>query len=90
MDECLQTLIELQECPTDEILVQQVRLQLIVEKAAHVPWHERDIENIKPMTAPPAFYLKALQGQLQEVKSKLSPEAQQSGKLSFTTRKFLN
>jgi hypothetical protein len=34
MDECLQVLDEEKECPNDHILVQQVRLQLVAEKAA--------------------------------------------------------
>jgi hypothetical protein len=84
MDECLQTLAEKQECPTDEVLVQQVRLQLIVEKVTQARWHDGEIENAGPVRAPPAFYLKALQSQLQEVKRKLPPESQQNGKLSST------
>jgi len=82
MDECLQTLVEKQECPTDEVLVQQVRLQLIVEKVAQIPWHDGEIENAEPIRAPPTLYLKALQSQLQEVKHKLPPKLQRNGKLS--------
>jgi hypothetical protein len=82
MEECLQTLTEKQECPTDEVLVQQVRLQLIVDKVAQPPWHDGEIENAEPIRAPAAFYLKALQSQLQGEKSKLTPESQLNGKLS--------
>lgn len=85
MEECLQTLAEKQECPTDEVLVQQVRLQLIVGKVAQAPWHDGEIENAEPIRAPPAFYLKALQSQLQGIKSKLTPESQLNGKLSLQT-----
>jgi hypothetical protein len=84
MDECLQTLAEKQECPADEVLVQQVKLQLIVEKVAQIPWHDGEIENTESIRAPPALYLKALQSQLQEVKRKLPPELQRNGKLSST------
>jgi hypothetical protein len=86
MDECLQRLAEKQECPTDEILVQQVRLQLIVEKVAQAPWYDGEVENVEPIRAPPAFYLKALQSQLLEVKRKLPPESLRNGKLSFASR----
>lgn len=34
MDECLQIIDERDECPNDKILVEQVRLQLVVEKAS--------------------------------------------------------
>ena len=84
MDECLQTLAEKQECPTDEVLVQQVRLQLIVEKVTQAPRYDGEIENTELIRAPPALYLKALQSQLQEVKRKLPSELQQNGKLSST------
>jgi hypothetical protein len=78
MDECLQKLAEKARMSK----VQQVRLQLIVEKVAQAPWHDREIENVEPIRAPPAFYLKALQSQLQEVKRKLPPESLRNGKLS--------
>jgi hypothetical protein len=84
MEGCLQTLAKKQECPTDEVLVQPVRLQLIVEKVAQAPWHDGEIETAELIRAPPAFYLKALQSQLQEVKRKLSPESQRNGKLPST------
>ena len=76
-------LAENQEVPTDEVLVQQVRLQLIVEKVAQAAWHDGEIENAGSIRTPPAFYLKALQLQLQEVKRQLPPELRQNGKLSF-------
>ena len=82
MDECIRTLEEKQECPADEVLVQQVRLQFIVEKVVQAPWHDGESEHAGPMRAPPSFYLKGLQSQLQEVKRKLPPESRQNGKLS--------
>ena len=84
MDECIRTLEEKQECPTDEVLVQQVRLQLIVEKVAQAPWYDGESENTGPIRAPPSFYLKAFQSQLQEVKRNFSPESYQNGKFSST------
>ena len=75
MDECLQILDERQECLNDETLVQQVRLQLVVEKVTLGTWDEERI------SAPLSFYLQALHAQLQEVKVKLPPQLQYNGKL---------
>jgi len=76
MDECLQMLAQKQECPTDEILVQQVKLQLIMEKVGQTPWYDKDIEHAEFGRAPRAFYLMALQSQLQEVRRKIPSELQ--------------
>ena len=70
MDECLQILDERKECVTDEILVQQVRLQLIVERVTMDSWTD------KPMRAPLSFYLQALHPQFQEAKDRLPPQSQ--------------
>ena len=78
MDECLQILDEQQECLTDELLVQQVRLQLIVEKVARGPWN--DVNSKAPLT----FYLQALHSQLQEIKDKLPRRSQGDGELLST------
>ena len=78
MDECLQILDEKQECATDEILVQQVRLQLIVERVTLDTWTD------KPMRAPLSFYLQALHSQFQEAKGRLTPQSQRTGDQSFT------
>jgi hypothetical protein len=84
MDECLQVLDETRECLTDEILVQQVRLQLIVEKVTPGTWYEGVIESAEHVRAPPSFYIQALHSQLQEVKNKIPPQLQRDGKLSST------
>lgn len=77
MEECLQILAERPECPTDKILVQQVKLQLIVEKVNHCPWL-REAGNAESMGAPPAFYLEALKLQLQEAKRQIPIDLQQN------------
>lgn len=82
MNEYLQVLDETQECLNDEILVQQVRLQLIVEKVTVGTWYDGVIETAEHIRAPPSFYLQALHSQLQEFKNKLSPQSQRNGKLS--------
>ena len=78
MDECLQILDEGQECATDEILVQQVRLQLLVDRVTRDTWTD------KPMRAPLSYYLHALHLQFQEIKDSLSPQSQRNGEQSFT------
>ncbi|KAJ5805371.1 Major facilitator superfamily domain general substrate transporter [Penicillium riverlandense] len=47
MDECLRVIDEAKECPNDEILVQQVRLQLVVEKVAENAAHALEFESIE-------------------------------------------
>ena len=73
MDECLQVLDESLECPTDEILVQQVRLQLVVEKATQVTLND------KHMRAPLSFYIQALHSQFQDIKDRLPFQSQRNG-----------
>ncbi|KAJ9401498.1 hypothetical protein DTO282F9_1695 [Paecilomyces variotii] len=76
MDESLRILAEKQECPTDIVLVQQVRLQLISEKVAQGPWQYGAAENTNSHEPPPAFYLQALQSQVMEAVQKAPPELQ--------------
>ena len=78
MDECLEILAQRKECPTDAILVQQVRLQLIIEKATQIP--RSDVLSIDVVKPPPAFYLKALKIQLQEVRNQIVVESQANGR----------
>jgi len=85
MDECLRVLDERQEYLGDEILVQQVRLQLIVEKVNSITRHGGAMETTERMTMPPCFYLQALYSQLQEVKSKLPPRLRHSDTPSSST-----
>ena len=83
MEECLQTLAAEQECPLDEVLVQQVRLQLVVEKVTQASWHEGWTVHGACAEVPPAFYIKALQSQLQDIKRGFSAESMRNGKLVF-------
>lgn len=80
MDESLRILAEKSECPTDTLLVQQVRLQLISEKVAQAPWNEVETENTNSHEIPPSFYHKALQSQLSEAMQKAPPELQHNGR----------
>ena len=83
MDASLEMLEQKQECLNDEILVQQVRLQLIVEKTNLGIWHDETTENTEHTRAPPLFYFQGLQSQLQEIKNKLLYQSQQNGNLSL-------
>jgi hypothetical protein len=70
MDNCLELLVESKECPSDEVFIHQVRLQLI----------SREVENAKGTPAvPTAFILQALQSRLDVVKASVSREIQQDG-----------
>lgn len=70
MDECLQILDQTKECPNDEILVQQVKLQLIVERLALSTPSKGAVEDTGHRE-PGSFYLENLQSQLQTLKTSL-------------------
>ncbi|KAG9229196.1 hypothetical protein BJ875DRAFT_475560 [Amylocarpus encephaloides] len=67
MDECLDVLIREKEVPADEIFVQQVKLQLIAERAVQVSAGKKDSGFVDTSKAPVAFYIKALQSQIEQV-----------------------
>ncbi|PYI00265.1 Zn(II)2Cys6 transcription factor [Aspergillus sclerotiicarbonarius CBS 121057] len=75
MDECLRLVEEQQECINDGILVQQVRLQLVMDKLSLGRWYggSKSIESMRPS---PTIYLRPmqtqLQSQLQAIMSRLS------------------
>ncbi|KAH8651094.1 hypothetical protein BX600DRAFT_473069 [Xylariales sp. PMI_506] len=75
MSECLQTLDELKECPNDEILVQQVRMQLIIEKAKTRKQYEEAMGPIDDVNAT-TLYLAKLQSQLGAIKTELLSSSQ--------------
>ncbi|MCJ1386882.1 hypothetical protein MMC17_010010 [Xylographa soralifera] len=77
MDECLQMLDEREECLNDEILVQQIRLQLIVEKMALGTPHDGANESMKHRE-PTSVYLEHLHSQLQSVKTNLLAGSQKN------------
>lgn len=83
MDECLQILDQTKECPTDEILVQQVKMQLIVEKLAlNIP--SKGAVETTGHTESGSFYLENLHSQLQALKTSLLTGSS-SGELPCTT-----
>ncbi|KAH6675190.1 hypothetical protein B0J14DRAFT_653379 [Halenospora varia] len=76
MDECLQVLYERKECFNDEILVQQVRLQLITERANRALLDDGILESAKGVTNPAFLGLEIFQSQLHGVKNDLLAQPQ--------------
>ncbi|KAL1963469.1 hypothetical protein VTN77DRAFT_8370 [Rasamsonia byssochlamydoides] len=72
LEECLRMLAEKPEYPTDEAFVYQIRLQLIIEKAVPICVRNREVEQVESLRVS-ILYLKGLQSQLQDVKSKIPP-----------------
>lgn len=84
MDECLQLLDEQKECPNDDTLVQQVRLQLIAENQQNLGIsYKTTIEPAKHRDL--AFlYLKDLHSQFEDMKTRFLTESSTNGKLLCT------
>ncbi|CRG90356.1 hypothetical protein PISL3812_07400 [Talaromyces islandicus] len=84
MEEALRVIEKNKPYPTDEGFVFEVRLHLLMQRAAHIrEQHDADRARTSTTTAGPVpgfLYLKALRGQLQEFRDALSPELQQQGK----------
>ena len=71
--------------PSDAFLVQLVKLQLIHEKVIHGPWHDLgngfqpSEQNAKSTAcAPAAYYVKALQNELDRTRDQMRPDLQQN------------
>ena len=79
LDECVAVLGEKCEHPTDLLLIHLVKLQLVVEKAGQAPWHEERDDPNGSVRVPPIFYLKALQAQIQDFKTRIPPSLQGNG-----------
>lgn len=71
MDECLQALDERKECLNDEILVQQVRLQLLIEKTALSTLHDGAMKSAEHTREPSSLYSESIHSQLQDIKIEL-------------------
>ncbi|KAJ5434172.1 hypothetical protein N7491_004767 [Penicillium cf. griseofulvum] len=67
------------ECPSDAALAIQVRLQLLATKAAEVRERAQLPDHLPPETLSPQslLYIKALMGQLQELRASVPPAFQQ-------------
>ena len=86
LEECITALGEKEDQPTDKLLIHLVKLQLIVEKAGHAPWHEQRDDPHGSARVPPVFYAKALQARLQDFKANIPVDIQKNGMLSFIRR----
>lgn len=80
MDECLQILSTKQEAPTDKMLAQQIRLQLLAEKVAQTASKNTVFEHSEAPKAHLPFYLRALRSQLVDIKRMVSPEVERNRK----------
>ena len=71
MNDCLKELSEKQECAGDEVLVQQVRMQLVIEKARLCSWYEASLESVEQLRAPTALYIQTLFAQVGGIKTSI-------------------
>lgn len=89
LDECVRLLSENSETPTDLLLVQFFRLQMISNKVTQNPGQESFVEPGGPLKEPWAFYLKDLQAQLKGCKQNVPPELEQNGIVVITPKLFV-
>ena len=80
-DECLRVVETKKEFTSDALLVQLVKLRLISEKMFDVS-RSCSMAEVDSLKGPPAmFYLKSLEAQLNDFKSKIPLELKDNGKL---------
>lgn len=82
----MQLLATTQEHPNDILLVHFIRLQLLAENVERAPWSDAYVESSDLIKTPAHFYLKALQSQLQALKTSVAPHLQQSRKFLLLQR----
>ncbi|RAQ57753.1 hypothetical protein COH20_004252 [Aspergillus flavus] len=71
MEECLTTLAESDESPNDTVLVQITRSRLLADIISQGPWSQNLYDIDTASRAPASFHMKAMQTQLQTLKSKI-------------------
>lgn len=87
MDECLQMIDEGKECLNDDVLVKQVRLQLMAERTVLDTLHDEAAGSIEHMKDPTPLRLEMLYPKLQEYKTKLLAQPRSDSKqLSFSLK----
>jgi hypothetical protein len=82
MDECLLVLSQQREWEGDDLLVAQVKVQLVVEQLTRVT-------SQSPDGIPPAYVLATFRTQLQSTKAQLPVHLQHNGQLSTQTHKCI-
>jgi hypothetical protein len=80
MDECLQILEDNKECSNDELLVQQIRLQQIVNKMTLDTLSDGALD-FREHSQPTSAHLKSLHSQLQGIKTSLLAKPETNSKL---------
>ncbi|KAK3942682.1 hypothetical protein QBC46DRAFT_255934 [Diplogelasinospora grovesii] len=83
MDECLTVLSAQREWDGDDLLVAQVKIQLIVEQLNRAALQSAQSSQDSGSAGPPAFYLSALQRQLQDIRSRLPHHLQNNAPSSY-------
>jgi len=79
-NECLRVLETQKETASDMLLVQLVKLRLISEKLIDAPWSGAVTHGDQSVRPPAMFYLKSLESQIQDFKSKIPNELADNSK----------
>ncbi len=82
MEDCLRDLDTRRECVLDQSLVQQVRLQLVAERATLTRAYENVMEPRTTLRPSPVLYAQALLSHLDDIRTSTSPVLHQCGKQS--------
>ena len=82
MDEHLQVLSELPECPLDIVFATQVKLQLIVDQINQTEWQHHDGSFRRTGSQPSltSFYTNALRTKVEAARAAIPPALQDHGK----------
>ncbi|KAE9370271.1 hypothetical protein N431DRAFT_559479 [Stipitochalara longipes BDJ] len=73
-NECLRVIETQKEADSDVLLVQLVKLRLILEKVTDAPWSGAVTQGDQSARPPAMFYLKSLESQIRDFKSKIPSE----------------
>lgn len=83
MEECLTTLAESDESPNDTVLVQITRSRLLADIISQGPWSQNLYDIDTASRAPASFHMKAMQTQLQTLKSKIPVNLAENSKITL-------
>lgn len=81
LHECLHVLEEEKDCPTDDLLIHLVRVQLICNKGSALAWN--DVLSDADMGVPTDLYVKTLKLQLENLEHSIPQELKSNGTHSF-------
>lgn len=80
--ECLKVLEEEKDCPTDELLVRLVRVQLICNRGSALAWN--DVLGDADVGVPTDLYVKSLKLQLENLEHSVPQELNSYGTCPLT------